>query len=93
MGYCRVVGNTTTVNTYIDIYCSLVSRIVVLSTATENRNLKCFCYWFHPSGVDQTIVGGMNACGELYDWLLCLKTAHGASRQSGAGSGSGKLCR
>ena len=54
VGYCRVVGNTTTVNTYIDIYCS---RTVVLSTVAESRNLKCVWHWFHPSGVDQTEIG------------------------------------
>ena len=57
VGYCRVVGITTTVNTYIDIYCSLVSHTVVLSTAAASCNLKYICYWFHPSGVDQTTVG------------------------------------
>ena len=57
MGYCRVVRNKTTVNTYIDIYCSLVSRTVVLSTAAESHNLKCICCWCHPSGVDQMMEG------------------------------------
>ena len=57
VGYCRVVGNTTTDTTYIDIYCSLVSCTAALSTATESCNLKCVCHCFHPSGVDQTMVG------------------------------------
>ena len=57
VGYCRVLGITTTVNTYVDIYCSLVSRTVVLSTVAEKHTLNCICYWFHPSGVDEMTVG------------------------------------
>ena len=56
MGYCRVVRITTTVSTYIDIYCSLVSHRVVLSTAAESRTLKCICFWFNPGGVDHLTV-------------------------------------
>ena len=56
-GILRVVGITTTVHTYIDIYCSLVSHTVVLSTAGKCCNLKCVYYWFNLGGVDQMTVG------------------------------------
>ena len=57
LGYCRVIGNTTTVNTYIDIYCSLVSHTVVLSTVAESHGLTRICYWSHASSVDQLTLG------------------------------------
>ena len=40
-GHCRVVGITTTVNTYTDIYCSLVSHTVVLNPAAERWFNSC----------------------------------------------------
>jgi hypothetical protein len=52
--YCRVVGITTTVYTYIDIYCSLVSRTVVLNAATESHGLIRVCYWSQASSVYQS---------------------------------------
>ena len=52
-----VVRITTTVNTYIDIYCSLVSHTAVSSTAAESRGLVCVCYWSHARSVDRSMVG------------------------------------
>ena len=57
MGYCRVVGITIPVNTYSDIYRSLVSHIVVLIAAVESCGLIHVCYWSHANGVDQSMVG------------------------------------
>ena len=57
VGYCMVDGITTVVNRYIDIYCSLVSHTVVLSTAAESCGLIWVCYWSHSSSVDHLMVG------------------------------------
>ena len=57
VGYYRVVGITTTVNIYTDIYCNLVSCTEVLNAAAEGRGLIHVCYWYHTSSVDQSMVG------------------------------------
>ena len=54
MGYSRVVGMTTIVNTYIDTYCSLVCCTEVLNAVVESHGLICACCWSLTSSVDQS---------------------------------------
>ena len=79
MVFCKVVGITTTVNTYIDIYCSLASRTEVLYAVAESHGLICVCYRSHTSSVNHLTVDEGLLVGDAwrrtaectFDWCWC----------------------
>lgn len=78
MVYCKVVGITTTVNTYIDIHCGLANDTEVLHAVAESHGLNHVCYWSHASShltVDKGLLVGdarQRTADCSFDWCWCL---------------------